>query len=602
MTSARPLPWIAALVALVPGVRAQQTLSRLELASVGPTNLVGDGPSEPSVEITPDARFVVFSSFAPTLVPGDTNGNGTFSIGKDVFIRDRALGTTERVNVGPGGVQADRNCAADAISADGRVVAFHTNASTLPPGGNSPLNDQLYVADRASGALELVSVKLGGGLSFGDSKAVPGALSADGRWIAFSSTAVLTSPPPPCSCSQVYRRDRLTGITEAVSVTPAGAMPVAESLEATITAVGRYVCFRSDAPDLVPNDGNARWTFDVFVRDMQTGTTQRVNLQHDGAEIPDTSGDPHISRDGRFVVFTTYWPNIVPFPVPLETHAYLRDLAAGTNELVSVGDQGQPAVDHSANLSVSGDGRYVVFDNWDGTLTADGDVSWFDVYRRERATGTTLRVSVPWNGGQANLHSRFASVADDGAVAFWAAAGNLVPADINGHQDILVRAWETGDVLTICDGDGLARRCPCDNWGATGNGCASSFNTLGAHLAGSGTPSVSADTLVLAASGMLDNHVTYVQGETVLANGYGNLFGDGLFCAGGHLIRLATVPNAGGASQVPGPGALPISVRGMVPAGGGVTRIYQVVFRDPAAFCSELTYSATNALSVLWGP
>ncbi len=126
----------------------------------------------------------------------------------------------------------------------------------------------------------------------------------------------------------------------------------------------------------------------------------------------------------------------------------------------------------------------------------------------------------------------------------------------------------------FCFGDGTATACPCGNLGAPGNGCRNSLVAAGANLAAVGIPSISADTILLQGSGMPNSSALYFQGTTQQSGGLGVVFGDGLRCAGGAVIRLKTLSNSGGASQYPGLGDLSVSVRGVVTAPGN--RTYQV--------------------------
>jgi hypothetical protein len=148
-----------------------------------------------------------------------------------------------------------------------------------------------------------------------------------------------------------------------------------------------------------------------------------------------------------------------------------------------------------------------------------------------------------------------------------------------------------------CFGDGTGTACPCANNGAAGNGCASSINPAGGNIAGSGTASLAADTLVLTGTGLPNSTALYFQGTTQIASA----FGDGLRCAGGSVIRLGTKTNAAGTSASPAAGDQSVSVRGAVTTAGSV-RNYQVWYRNAAAFCTPSTFNLTNGLSVTWQP
>jgi hypothetical protein len=151
-----------------------------------------------------------------------------------------------------------------------------------------------------------------------------------------------------------------------------------------------------------------------------------------------------------------------------------------------------------------------------------------------------------------------------------------------------------------CFGDGTGTACPCGNAGAAGNGCGNSLFAQGANLAATGVASVSADTLALNGTNMPNSSALYFQGTTQSNGGLGTVFGDGLRCAGGSVIRLGTKSNAGNASTYPAAGDLPVSVRGAVPGAGSV-RTYQVWYRNAAAFCTTDTFNLSNGLSITWG-
>jgi len=154
-------------------------------------------------------------------------------------------------------------------------------------------------------------------------------------------------------------------------------------------------------------------------------------------------------------------------------------------------------------------------------------------------------------------------------------------------------------ISAVCFGDGTGTACPCGNAGAAGNGCANSISAVGANLAATGTPSIAADTLVLQGTLMPNSSVLYFQGTSVAAAGAGVVFGDGLRCASGTVIRLGTKSNSGGGSAYP-VGADPVvSVRGACAAGD--VRVYQAWYRNAAVFCTTSTFNLTNALSVTWG-
>jgi hypothetical protein len=151
-----------------------------------------------------------------------------------------------------------------------------------------------------------------------------------------------------------------------------------------------------------------------------------------------------------------------------------------------------------------------------------------------------------------------------------------------------------------CLGDGSGSACPCDNLGAPGRGCATSFGP-GALLAGSGTASVTNDSLALTVDGVSNTVVSFFQGTQASAAGAGVPFGDGLRCATGTVIRLGSKQAVANVAHHPGAGDVPLSMRGAIPPFGG-TRIYQVWFRNAAAFCTSATFNWSSGLAVSWAP
>jgi hypothetical protein len=164
--------------------------------------------------------------------------------------------------------------------------------------------------------------------------------------------------------------------------------------------------------------------------------------------------------------------------------------------------------------------------------------------------------------------------------------------------------WATfivGTQATVyCSGDGAGTACPCGNSGAAGNGCASSVAASGAHLQASGAASVTNDTFVLSGTNMPNGSALYYQGTQRTAGGAGAVFGDGLRCASGTVIRLGTKTNASGASSYPGAGNTPVSVKGMDNAGD--VRDYQVWYRNATPFCTPSTFNLSNGVEITWMP
>src|SRR4051794_11395163 len=210
---------------------------------------------------------VAFDSDAKNLVPGDTNGD------TDVFVRDAKTGTTTRVSVSSSGAQAHGNSLVPAISANGRFVAFQSNADNLVPGDTNFRTD-VFVHDLRTGATALVSQAADGGPADGPSFGA--SLSSNGQMVVFESQADNLVPGGSAGGTQVFVRNLRTGRTSLVGVNDAGQEGDQGAGAGSISADGGFVVFSSGSDDLVPDDTNG--TVDVFERDLSAGTTTLVSV------------------------------------------------------------------------------------------------------------------------------------------------------------------------------------------------------------------------------------------------------------------------------------------------------------------------------------
>jgi Tol biopolymer transport system component len=237
-------------------------------------------------------------------------------------------GTTERVSVDSAGNEGNSFVQRNAsISADGRFVAFTSFATNLVP-GDTNRRDDVFVRDRLTGTTELVSVDSAGNQGNRDSGSP--AISADGRFVAFHSVATNLVPGDTGNMTDVFVRDRLTGTTQRVSVDSAGTEGNGASVEPAISGDGRFVAFYSFATNLVPGDTNGDG--DVFVHDRQTGTTERVSVDsagNQGSAISDGFRKVSISADGRVVAFVSVATNLVPGDTNGGSDAFVHDRQTG---------------------------------------------------------------------------------------------------------------------------------------------------------------------------------------------------------------------------------------------------------------------------------
>jgi Tol biopolymer transport system component len=586
---------IAAVVLCAASAAAAQVTERVSVATGG-AQVHGRSLSP---AISADGRTIAFVSEADDLVPGDTNGS------RDVFVRDRIAGTTERVSVASGGAQAGGDSDSPALSADGRYVAFRSFASDLVAGDMNGCAD-VFVHDRVAGTTVRVSVD-SSGLETNGASDLP-SLSGDGQWIAFSSSANNLVPGDTNARKDVFVHDMLSGSTARVSVSTSGAQGNSGSDEAVLSADGRCVSFDSDASNLVPGDTNA--VEDVFVRDFVAGTTELVSVSTGGIQGNAPTGQSSLSADGRFVSFYSIADNLVPGDTNATGDVFVHDRLTGTTERVSVDGSGAQADHGSISGWISGDGRCVAFVSY-ATNLAPGDTNSVpDIYLRDRALGTTERVSVSTGGAQADLSSTSDMLSADGRwVAFGSDATTLVAGDTNAVEDVFVHDLRATGFTSLCDpGTGSVSACPCSNPpGGPSRGCDNSSSTGGASLAASGSAYLSQDSLVFTTSGEKPSATSIVlQGDAASATGL--VFGQGVRCAAGALKRLYTKTASSGSITAPdfGAGDLALSARSAQlgdPIQPGESRWYLVYYRDPVVLggCSVLsTFNATQTGAVSW--
>ncbi len=270
-----------------------------ERVSVDSFGNEGNGPSY-GPGASHDGRYIVFASSASNLVLGDNNG------AKDIFVRDRLLGQTIRVDVDSNGVEANLGAQFAWISDDGRHVAFESLSTNLASGDTNGVLD-IFVRDLDHNTTTRVSVDSNGVQANGVSTSA--AISANGRFVVFGSVASNLAPGDTNGDWDVFVHDLFTGQTERVSVASDGTGANHYSPRGTISADGRYVAFKSNATNLVPNDTNN--ASDIFVRDRRRGLTVRVSVSSSGAQANGDSSRPMISADGRHIAFYSYASNLV---------------------------------------------------------------------------------------------------------------------------------------------------------------------------------------------------------------------------------------------------------------------------------------------------
>ncbi len=350
--------------------RRAGTLQRVSL------DLAGGDPDADSWQpaVASQGRVVAFLSDATDLVPGD--GNGT----TDAFVRDLRAGVTQRVSVGPGGLQADLSTTELALSGDGRLVVFASSATNLlGPGGDTNGQPDVFVHNRALHQTWRVSVSSAGVEADAESRAP--AISLDGRYVAFESQATNLAGHEPPGLSDIYVHDLQRGMTVRASNTPAGGLLDNNSHSPSLSADGRLVAWLTIATNAVPGDLNG--DDDIIVTDLRSGANVLASVTWDGFQGDDSSMEPRLSPDGRFVSFTSEAKNMGPVSYALIAKlAYVRDLHAGTTVALAQPLPGQQLDGETRGTAVANGARAVAFQSVATTLTTEQDANGgdWDVY------------------------------------------------------------------------------------------------------------------------------------------------------------------------------------------------------------------------------
>jgi Tol biopolymer transport system component len=397
--------------------------------SVSSTQAQSDGASgKPS--ISGDGRYIAFSSSATNLVGGDTNA------ASDVFVYDVQTGAIVRASLTYLGAEGNGGSNAPSISADGRFVAFVSSATNLVADDTNGASD-VFLRDIQTGRTSRVSVASGGGQGNGFSYLAT--ISADARYVAFTSAATNLVTGDTNGQQDVFVRDFLAGVTSRVSVDSSGVEGNSGSTYHSISADGRYVAFASTATNLVSGDTNA--SQDIFVRDLQAGVTVSATVDPNWVIGNLGSALPSISADGRFVAFQSDATNLVLGDTNGTTDIFVRDMQTTTFVRLSVDSSGSEALGLSNSASISADARYVVFES-NATNLVSGDTNGkTDVFLHDGLTGTTTRINLDPAGGEANDQSAAYPIAistDGHRVAFGSDASNLVAGDTNGVADVFL--------------------------------------------------------------------------------------------------------------------------------------------------------------------
>ena len=420
---------VGALVLSTASVVEGRVLERVSVSTAGEQGNADSQVVGGRRVVTADGRFVVFTSYATNLVDDDTNGV------RDVFLRDRWSGTTTRVSVDLEGGNADGPSFDGSISADGRFVVFTSAATDLVEADRNWHYD-VFVRDLFSARTFRASVTAAGGDAGDDSGG--GSISSDGRHVAFVTWARLVAAEDrDWGFRDIIVRDMELGENSLASVAADGGEAEQACWEPAIAGNGRRVAFVSNADNLVPADGNT--AMDAFVRDLDSGETIRIGVDPAGGDANDRNRHPRLSDDGRFVAFRSHASNLVEGDSNEQADIFVRDLDAGSTIRVNLSSDGAQAADGGSWFpDISGDGRFVVFLT-DATNLFDDSNTWGDIVAHDRITGVTSQLSTSVAGRQVDGWSNNPSVSFDGRyVVFESIATDMAPGDTNGVWDVFI--------------------------------------------------------------------------------------------------------------------------------------------------------------------
>jgi hypothetical protein len=397
------------------------------------------GPS-----ISADGRYVAFTSQAFNLTP-------TLNVAvNNVYVKDRATRVLTRASASATGEGANNfNGETPVLSADGHAVAFMSFASNLTAGDVNN-NYDIFVKNLGTGAIEMVNLTTAGAV-IGYAGHTP-AISADGHYVIFAQQSYY-----PAARYDIFRKDMQTHVLIQINVDPAGnPVTLGDSFNPSFSVDGRFVAFQSASTNLVSGDVNAH--VDVFVRDLQTNTTVRASTLSTGARSDGDSAEAAVSRDGRYVAFSSAASNLLSGDTGGLRDVFVVDRTTFNVSRASTNTGNAQGNGDSDMVSMSANGTFIVFRSKASSLTAGDSNAIADIFVKDRSTGFTYRVSTP-SGGGVMTGSAVASpsVSNDGnLVVFGASDGNLVAGDSNGKLDIFAKNRSTDTTTFVSSSAGGA--------------------------------------------------------------------------------------------------------------------------------------------------
>ncbi|HEX9697102.1 MAG TPA: hypothetical protein VGB64_12425 [Actinomycetota bacterium] len=392
--------------------------------SMSETGRPADGPSFDSV-IAGSGTVVAFASRAANLSAGDDNDRA------DVFARDLTSGSLELISRSSGGEIGDDDSSLPSLSYDGRYIAFHSFASNLVPGFGW---GSIYLHDRATGVKTPVTKGPHGHPADGVSGNPT--VSGDGNYVVFYSRASNLVHADTNGVSDTFVYDVRSDIVERVSISTTGAQANGPShpawFHASISTDGRFVAYISSASNLVLGDDPGTW--DAFIYDRHTQTTRRIS-ERDGVRIAGSSRNVAISPDGTVAAIVQEWPAIRAEHIGIgvtnpNADILVVDLATSEVEVIT-NTEPAPGALYKDMVSLSRDGRYIAYTSRAPLQTAIDNKGSENVYLYDRELNETTLVNVSSQGVPAlGGDSGVPSISGDGSlITFVSSSPTLTGSD-----------------------------------------------------------------------------------------------------------------------------------------------------------------------------
>lgn len=297
----------------------------------------------------------------------------------------------------------------------------------------------------AMGVTELNIVSIATDGTEGNNHAYNPAFSDDGRYVAFDSRST-SLVSPDSSVADIFLRDTVSGTLTLISSSTADVAGNNTSTNPAMSSNGRWVAFQSSATNLVSGDTNAG--YDIFLKDTQNGDLTRISTTTGGDEGNAASTNPVVSSDGRWVAFQSNASDLVSGDTNSGADVFLKDTQLGTLTRISTTTAETEGDGTSFAPAMSPNGRYVSFDSTSTNLASGDSNAVDDIFLKDIQTGTLSRVTSTFTGGFGNKDANDSRLSSDGRyVSFESAASNFVSGDANGNWDVFVKDMQTG-ILT----------------------------------------------------------------------------------------------------------------------------------------------------------